>query len=260
MQEPARYAQYKEGTLCSVPGCTHSAEYEVYLYDYYDSMNEEFFEQDFTCPFVCEKHMNENELRIDGERQPRASPRYPYTNRQWAQGYTKYKPISEIFPLIYSASTLARGSILVESVAAINDELISYLAKHPELMYKIDPRKFEELVAELLARQGYTPTLTPRTRDGGYDIMATRSDSLGDHLYLVECKRYAPENKVGVAQVRGIYGVAKAHAANKAVLVTTSSFSCDALAFATPLKYDLALHDHASLKNWLSNAERATKL
>lgn len=258
MTEPVRYANYRAGTSCAVPGCRNHAEYEVYLYDYYDSMNEEFFEQDFTCPFICESHMNENELRIDGERKPRASPRYPFTNLQWAQGYTKYKPIAEIFPLIYSASSLASGSLIVETLGAINDELISYLSRHPELMYKLDPRNFEELVAELLSRQGYKPTLTPRTRDGGYDIMATRRDGLGEHLYLVECKRYAPENKVGVAQVRGIYGVAKAHAANKAVLVTTSSFSCDALAFAKPLKYDLSLNDHVVLNEWLANAKRST--
>lgn len=250
-----RYVEYKGGTLCSVKGCKSHAEYEVYLYDYYEHMDEEFFHQDMSCPFICEAHMIENENRMKGERKPRTMPRYPFTNQYFAQGYAKYKPLAELFPIIFSATTLAAGSLVVETLNTINDELIAYLNKHPELMYKLTPRKFEELVAELLCKQGYAPTLTPRTRDGGYDILATRNDGFGEHLYLVECKRYAPENKVGVAQVRGIYDVAKAKNANKAVLVTTSSFSCDALAFAKPLKYDLALRDYESLKSWLATAK-----
>jgi restriction endonuclease Mrr len=152
---------------------------------------------------------------------------------------------------LYSTGILAEGRRLVASVTAVNDELVAYLARHPELMHHLDPRKFEELVAELLRAQGFRPTLTPQTRDGGRDIIATRSDALGELLYLVECKRYAPHRKVGVQQVRGIFGVAQAERATKAVLVTTSSFTSDAVAFASPLKYDITLRDYEALKSWI---------
>lgn len=41
--------------MCSVEGCGRHADYEVFLYDYYVllSGDQEFFEQDFTCPFLA---------------------------------------------------------------------------------------------------------------------------------------------------------------------------------------------------------------
>jgi len=141
----------------------------------------------------------------------------------------------------------------VRSVAEVNDELIRHLAKHPELLYDLHPWRFEELVAELLRAQGFEPTLTPRTRDGGRDILAARSDALGSLLYLVECKRYGPKNKVGVEVVRAIHGVTNSERATKGVIVTTSFFTKNAIDFATPLKYGIGLHDFETLKSWLAS-------
>lgn len=59
MNTVKKYSQYDETTRCTVDGCENKPDYEVYLYDYYDFMNEEFLEQDYTCPFICEKtHAN----------------------------------------------------------------------------------------------------------------------------------------------------------------------------------------------------------
>ncbi len=257
MADPVRYKSYEPGMRCSVEGCKRPAEHEVYLYDYYPLSKEEFFQQDRTCPFLCEEHMQQNEREFQGERRPRASNWYPFTNRHAAQGYTKYAPISELFPVLYSTTLLAKGRRIVTAIDAVNDELIVYLALHPELMYHLEPRRFEELIAELLRIQGFRPTLTPRSRDGGRDIIATRTDALGELLYLVECKRYASDHKVGVSQVRGIYGVAQAERASKAVLVTTSSFTQDAVSFAAPLRYEISLRDYEALKLWIMEANEA---
>ena len=57
---------------CSVPGCVNHADFEVFLYDYYSPLiNEEFFKQDYTCPFICESYMIENEQKAIGLRKPR---------------------------------------------------------------------------------------------------------------------------------------------------------------------------------------------
>jgi restriction endonuclease Mrr len=93
--------------------------------------------------------------------------------------------------------------------------------------------------------------LTLRTRDGGRDLFALRSDTFGKSLYLVECKRYAASRKVGVEVVRGLYGVLQADRATKGVIVTTSSYTKDAIEFATPLEYQLSLRDFEALKEWL---------
>jgi len=78
---------------CKVEGCGADAEYEVILYDVYLNNGKVFFEQDFTCPYLCAKHVVENEKKAQGERKPRGVVDYPYTNRNAAQGFTIYRPL-----------------------------------------------------------------------------------------------------------------------------------------------------------------------
>jgi hypothetical protein len=130
-------------------------------------------------------------------------------------------------------------------------EVIADLATNPDLLYSLHPRKFEELVAELLARKGMTVTLTPTTRDGGRDILALSDTGIGKHLYLVECKRYAKDRPVDVSIVRALYGVLAAERATAGLLVTTSYFTKSALSFRDGLKYQLALKEYEDLVHWL---------
>jgi HJR/Mrr/RecB family endonuclease len=254
MAEPTKYYAYKPGTSCSVKGCGSPAEFEVYLYDYYPLPwdNNEFFEQDHTCPFLCHKHMEENEERAKGVRQPRGFVIYPFTNQHGAQGYSKYAPVSEAFPLIIDVSRSLDQRNLVSSYASVNDDLIAYLAANPRALRELTPRFFEEVVAELFRKRGFVVELTPRTRDGGYDVLAVQSDALGKSLYLIECKRYAASRKVGVEAIRGLYGVLQSARGTRGIIVTTSSYTKAALAFATPLEYQLSLRDFDALKEWLS--------
>jgi restriction endonuclease Mrr len=251
--QPEKYIKFEPGTKCSVDGCNQEAEFEVYLYDYYpEPLNEEFFEQDYTCPFLCSFHMRENEANSEGERIPRGFVSYPYTNQYSAQGYTKYTPIQKVYPQFYDGSSkLLIPEVRIE-VAEVNEELIRYLAKHPQLLRDLDPRKFEELVAEIFRAKGFTVELTPATRDGGRDIQAVQKNSIGTFLYFVECKRYSSSRKVGVDVVRSLYGVKQQQRATMGILVTTSSFTKDAIDFASPLEYELSLRDFEALKSWLS--------
>ena len=90
------FEKYTATTKCSVPGCDTPADYAVALYDEYPNYNEVFFEQDETCPFICQLHHDLNESQAVGERQPRSFVKYPYTNRQQAQGYSKYISVQEL--------------------------------------------------------------------------------------------------------------------------------------------------------------------
>jgi hypothetical protein len=80
-------------TKCSVPDCNEKAACEVILYDVYPYNGEVFFEQDHTCPYICKKHIMENEDKADGERAPRGSVHYPFTNKNGAQGMSIYRPL-----------------------------------------------------------------------------------------------------------------------------------------------------------------------
>lgn len=153
----------------------------------------------------------------------------------------------------------ADGVVRIE-LAQINEELIRYLAKHPERMHELDPRKFEELVAELLRNFGYDAILTPRSKDGGFDIRASYKEPVGTILTLVECKKYSPKHPVGVEIVRGLRGVADLERATFAMIATTSRFTSGAREFVARAQHQLSLKDGEDLATWLRNykAPRAT--
>lgn len=141
--------------------------------------------------------------------------------------------------------------IIIDATAA-NNELMELLQQDPELARKLPPRKFEEIVAEILSKQGYEVELTSASRDGGFDICAARQDGLGRFLYLVECKRYVPPNKVGVEIVRSLHGVIQANRATAGAIVSTSFFTAGAKDYQRKMRHQLHLHDFITLRRWIN--------
>ncbi len=129
----------------------------------------------------------------------------------------------------------------------LDDLLIKELAREPSALYKLEPRKFEELVARVVESNGYNVELTPCTRDGGRDIVAKRNDWAGNELLLIECKRYSETHRVQVGVVRALYGVIEDAQATRGLIVTTSFFTKGAIQFADRHKHQLALHDYTKL-------------
>jgi len=142
---------------------------------------------------------------------------------------------------------------VVIDVTAANTEILRLLQKQPDLAWSLPPRKFEEIVAEILSNQGYEVQLTPASGDGGFDIYAARQDGLGKFLYLVECKRYVPPNKVGVEIVRSLYGVIQSKRATAGAIVSTSFFTAGAKDFQRDVEHQLQLHDYLSLQQWIKD-------
>ncbi|WP_164784017.1 restriction endonuclease [Mesorhizobium sp. M5C.F.Cr.IN.023.01.1.1] len=147
---------------------------------------------------------------------------------------------------------LSKGSheekTIISDVRFVSEALLKAVGKDPNLVHALTPREFEELSAELFRRQGYKVTITPQTRDGGKDLYLAKADGFGSFLYIVECKRYAPDNPVDVGVVRSLYGVAQHERVTAAMTLTTSYFSKDALDFAAKVQYQLALKDFIDLK------------
>lgn len=135
----------------------------------------------------------------------------------------------------------------------INQEIINYLNKHPNFIYDISSRKFEELIAHILKRFGFDVELTKATRDGGRDILAYIKNSVCSYLTFVECKHFSPDNPVGVGIVRSVYGVQQIHRANKSLIVTSSHFTKDAIELTKPIANELELKDHNDIKIWLNH-------
>ena len=156
--------------------------------------------------------------------------------------------------IIAAPELLAAGAskVLRVDLEEINDELIAYLARHPEKMRELQPRKFEELVAELFRSKGYDVKVTQRTRDGGLDIYAVQRNEVGTAMIVIECKRYAVKKKVGVEIIRSLYGVVEQKAATKGIIATTSYFTKAAKEFHNDLQYRLGLADFDALCSMLN--------
>ncbi|WP_187360076.1 restriction endonuclease [Chitinolyticbacter meiyuanensis] len=144
----------------------------------------------------------------------------------------------------------------IEIVHSINLELLKVLARQPHLMHQLDPRKFEELVARLLEDNGCEVTLTKRTRDGGYDIFGRIKGIIASPVFLAECKRYSPENKVGVEVIRSVFAVTELHRANLGLVITSSSFTKDAIKEKVRIGDRIELKEFNDLNSWLNRYDR----
>lgn len=89
-------------------------------------------------------------------------------------------------------------------------------------------RLIEQLVAEIFKRKGYEVTLTPPARDGGWDIIAYKTNERSEvEALLIECKHW--KDPVGVGVVDRLVGAASrfnvVQQPPQLMLVTTSSFT-----------------------------------
>ena len=118
---------------------------------------------------------------------------------------------------------------------------------------RLDSRQMEELVAGAYREEGWEVTLTPRSGDGGRDVIARRDD-FGAIKLLDQVKAYKPGHLVEAEEVRAMYGVLNLdQKASKAVITTTSRFAphvAQDFANVTPTRLDL--RDGADLRRWLA--------
>lgn len=159
----------------------------------------------------------------------------------------KIQPFLEIFP--FDEPTPA----VIEAVRLCDSELMRFVSRHPGKLYEVSSREFEQIIAEILRGFGFEVELTQKTRDGGRDIIAFSADKLKVRTkYIVECKRYSPDNPVRVELVRPLYGVQQQERAQHSLLATTSYFTADAEKFARdPAVLNLHLKGFRAVKEWL---------
>lgn len=176
--------------------------------------------------------------------------------------------VQKHFDYLWEESTdILFEDLLASSIPSVQKEILTLstefwnsmlaeLRRNPKSIFDLPPRKFEELVAEMLTRDGFSVTLTPETRDGGKDILALNKTSLGNHLFLVECKRYAPERPVDISIVRALYGVVEAEKANAGILVTTSYFTKEAMKFRDNIHHRMSFKDYENLLEWIYSSQQ----
>jgi len=112
--------------------------------------------------------------------------------------------------------------------------LVSKAANLPSLRQMGWP-DFELLVGQAYRNQGYLVTERGgRQADGGVDLELTR----GSERVIVQCKHWL-NRQVPVQRVRELLGVVTAEGADRGILVATSGFTKDAIAFAVDKPLEL---------------------
>jgi len=135
---------------------------------------------------------------------------------------------------------------IITDIKAISSSLLEIVKKDLKHIHSLSDRDFEILMAEFFDKKGYDVTLTPSTRDGGKDLILLDKKEFGNHIFFVECKRYALENPVGVGVIRSLYG-AVVGKATAGIVATTSVFSRPAIEFTQTIQHQMSLMDYEKI-------------
>ncbi len=102
-------------------------------------------------------------------------------------------------------------------------ELGTHLKRNVSDIYALGWRRFEEIVNDVLSRNGFQTVLTQPTRDNAADILILSKDSKVDAI--VECKKINRGRKLNVNVVRTLIGAAVDWDVRKVWLVTTGGLT-----------------------------------
>lgn len=160
--------------------------------------------------------------------------------------------------LILPAGIVALGSktsegSLVEGVSVAWFELVRQLAVDPNFLTKVPWRTVEEVIAGAYEREGFEVVLTPRSRDKGRDVIASKR-GIGAIRIIDQVKAYSRDRKVQPDDVRAIMGVLlREPNVSKAVVSTTSEFSPSILTeWRSYIPFRLELKSGRVLREWLT--------
>lgn len=140
-------------------------------------------------------------------------------------------------------------------------EMLKELESNPNFLFHFaeHPRKFEEFIAAAYERAGYDEVvLTPRSNDGGRDVIATKS-GFGSIRYLEQAKAYSPGHLVKHDDVRAMLGVLSTDSnASKGIITTTSDFAPGILngdEFKKFMPHRLETKNGVQLIEWIQQIE-----
>lgn len=122
-----------------------------------------------------------------------------------------------------------------------------------EQVKKVNPKKFEEIVLDLLLSMGYGGSLgsghtTDYVKDEGVDAVI-KEDKLGLDIIYVQAKRW--KNAVGRPEIQAFTGSLEGKKARKGVFITTSRFTKEAKEFVNNIEKKIILIDGELLGRYM---------
>ncbi|WP_273565872.1 restriction endonuclease [Maribacter halichondriae] len=151
-------------------------------------------------------------------------------------------------------ATSPEFKLITNDIKIVNQSILDSIRRNPNNVYDLSPRQFEEMVAELMTKRGYNVDLTKATRDGGKDLIIANHTDIGNFIYYVECKKFAPNRPVGVNLVRELAGTIHTDRVTAGLMITSSYFSPDAIQLSEKIKHQMELIDFVRLKEWIKNS------
>ncbi|WP_395746644.1 restriction endonuclease [Prosthecobacter sp.] len=140
-----------------------------------------------------------------------------------------------------STSTLTPTDQIEQAEVKLNGQLAAELL---EIMGRMDPYKFEQLVVDLLFAMGYggsraeAARVTQRSNDEGIDGIISQ-DRLGLDVIYVQAKRW--QSSIGREPIQSFVGALAGKHANKGVFITTSDFHKNAVEYARGVQHKIIL-------------------
>jgi restriction system protein len=133
--------------------------------------------------------------------------------------------------VIADRGTVSPDDRLEQALSELRQGVIAELV---DLLSQVSPQYFETIVLDLLHKMGYGTSRADlvrvgRSGDGGIDGIISL-DRLGLEKVYVQAKRW--QNSVGRPEVQAFFGAIAGNHATKGVLITTASFSQQAIAYA----------------------------
>lgn len=105
----------------------------------------------------------------------------------------------------------------------------------PSRFMNVTPHHFEEFICQLFKDSGYHAELTQQSGDFGADVILEK-----DQLKTaIQVKRYDQGRKVGVKEVNQVVGARDFYRCDKALVITTSSFTKPAIELAQETQIEL---------------------
>jgi len=127
--------------------------------------------------------------------------------------------------VVEPAERTSEGQI-IEAISIPWFMIAKLIEKHPAVIYEIEARKWEELIAGWYTAAGFDEViLTPRSNDLGRDVIAIKRGIVTVRV-IDQVKAYKEGLVVPANDVRALLGVLQAdHAATKGFVTTTSDFA-----------------------------------
>jgi hypothetical protein len=152
--------------------------------------------------------------------------------------YSLYKPVTK------------NNNLISPIEVAIHESKVN-----PNIIFNMNPHRFEEFIARIFINMGYNVELTKKTRDGGRDIFGFRDAD--KKKVAIEVKRYSPKNPISIGLVQRFVGANVVEDVTDMLFVTSSRYTKPSRnyndKFNSKNTMKLELNDYSDIIKWIND-------